>query len=376
MSGTLHGTGPGPGHATRPSSNRNAEVTPLSVAIVLLRGRRIITASALLLAIPIGVHGLLKDRTWTAGSSFVAQSRRPQAALSGLAAQFGISVPTAEGGQSPDFFVDLLTSRRIIEAAMDSQYVVATGDDTVRGTLIELYDAEGETPALRREDAIDRVRDAIGASHDDKTGIIHLSVRSPYPALSRQLNERLFALLGEYNLVGRQSQARAEREFAERRLEEVRRDLSLAEERLQAFRRSNRVFSDASELALRQQRLERDVSRQQQLYDLLLQMFEQARLEEVRDTPVFTLIERPQIPLKPDPRGVVKRTFIALIAGLGLGIFVAFLREAVRRYRKEDVDGSDTLARLWNETRTDARRLATLGIGSGSRPEQRNAGPS
>jgi uncharacterized protein involved in exopolysaccharide biosynthesis len=357
----LGGTDPG-GSPT----GRRGEISPLSVVIVLLRGRRLIAGLALLFAIPVGILGLLRPRTYTSESSFVAQSRRPQAALSGFAAQLGIAVGGSEGAQSPDFYVDLVTTRPILKAAIDTVYEVRTPDGVKRGNLVTLYDVDGPTEAARHESAIKKLRESVSAGVNTKTGVISLRVRSPYPALSQQVNARLFALLSAYNLVGRQSQAGAERRFAERRLEEVRQSLREAEERYQSFRQRNRVYSDASSLQLDQQRLEREVQRQQQLYTTLLQMFEQARLEEVRDTPVFSVIETPEVAMRPDPRGVVKRTLLALLAGVLLGAFAAFAREALRRYRHEDVDDSDTLTRLWTETRSDARRLATLRLWPGA----------
>jgi uncharacterized protein involved in exopolysaccharide biosynthesis len=54
-------------------------------------------------------------------------------------------------------------------------------------------------------------------------------------------------------------------------------------------------------------------------------MYEQARMDEVRNTPLITIVEKPNVPLKPESRhlfrnavfGVVVALILALIAVLG-----------------------------------------------------------
>ena len=73
------------------------------------------------------------------------------------------------------------------------------------------------------------------------------------------------------------------------------------------------------ELNFQQERLQRQVQLQQQLYTTLSQSFEQAKIEEVRDTPVITVVEPPEAPVRPDPRGLVRNAFLTIILGNGSG---------------------------------------------------------
>jgi uncharacterized protein involved in exopolysaccharide biosynthesis len=49
-------------------------------------------------------------------------------------------------------------------------------------------------------------------------------------------------------------------------------------------------------------------------------------MEEVRDTPVITVLERPVVPIRPNSRHVMQRLLFALIVGAMVGVFLAFVR--------------------------------------------------
>jgi uncharacterized protein involved in exopolysaccharide biosynthesis len=77
----------------------------------------------------------------------------------------------------------------------------------------------------------------------------------------------------------------------------------------------------------------------QQVYTQLVQAFEQARIEEVRDTPTLTIIEEPYVPVRPEPTGIVSKTIISLLVGLALGSFLAFIAQIVEGLRRSEPAG-------------------------------------
>jgi uncharacterized protein involved in exopolysaccharide biosynthesis len=104
-----------------------------------------------------------------------------------------------------------------------------------------------------------------------------------------------------------------------------------AEDRLQAFLQRNRDYRNSPELTFQQERLARDVSLQQTVFTTLAQSYEQAKIEEVRDTPALTLIDAPERPPQPDGSGLVKKGLLAVILGGLLGLGVALVREGFGR---------------------------------------------
>ncbi len=303
------------------------ELSFLRVANVLLRHRRMVVAWGLLLMALVAGLTLYFPRTYTARSTFMPQTRKQSSSLSGIAAQFGLAMPTTEASQSPAFYADLVQSRGLLGSVVDTPFEYETEDGTkVKGTLTDFYKSKGKSPALRRDAAIRRLGDDVDASTVQKTGVVDLSVTVTQPALAVQINQRLLELLNEFNLKSRQSQAGEERRFTERRLGEVRQDLRAAEDRLQQFLQRNRDIRNSPELTFQADRLQREVTMQQDVFTTLAQAYEQAKIEEVRDTPVITVVQQAEFPVRPDRRGLVIKSILGLMAGLLVGSAIAFWR--------------------------------------------------
>lgn len=272
------------------------------------------------------VWALLTPRSWSSHSSFQPQSSTAGGdlgQLAGLAAQFGLQLPQQGQAQSPDFYVGLITSREILSQAGTRNYGAATDGKT----LAEYYGLDEETPELTSMKVVRRLKKDVDTQIDLKSGVIGLTVTARNPELARALNLALLDLVNEFNLRTRQSQARAERVFAEKRLAEVRDSLRAAEDRLQSFLQRNRDYRNSPELGFQQDRLAREVALQQAVAQTLLQGYEQAKLQEVRDIPVLTIIGQAELPPRADGRGVTKKPFlVALIAAI-LAVGLAFFRE-------------------------------------------------
>ena len=312
----------------------STEISLKSLARTLLRRRRAVLACALGCALVAGTVGLLRRRTWTSAATFMPQGRRnPAAGLSGVAAQFGINVPTTDAGQSPGFYSDFVTSRTMFGALADTTFEVAVGDGQQRTTLADIYDVHGATPALRREEVIRKLGDKVRATPAVKIGVVHMRVTAPTPRVAYEVARFILDRLNAFDLVTRQSQARAERQFMEARLDDSRMELRSAEDRLQGFLQRNRDYKNSPDLSFQADRFSREIQARQQVYASLAQAFEQAKIEEVRDTPVITIVEPPEIPARPDSRGLLASTLVALIGGAGLGALLAILLASLERER-------------------------------------------
>ncbi len=328
---------PGGGAANPHRGDRLSESEPLEEVSLLgalntiLKHRDAVIGFALLLASILVIYALVKPRTYSSSSSFMPESRSTSNGLSGIAAQFGVSIPSQEGTESSQFYVDLLHTRGVLGAAVATKYVANSSKGPVSGTLTAIYQAKGENEALRRNAAMARLDRELRTSISAKTNVVTLAVTATDPVLARDINKRLIDLLSAFNLNQRQSRAHMEREFTEQRLADVKAQLRAVEDRLQAFLESNHVYNTAPALQFQRDRLQADVDVRRQLVTVLEQAVEQARIEEVRDTPVITVIEAPNVAVRPDGRGVVKLTFLGLFLGAAFGIALAFFREVGAR---------------------------------------------
>jgi uncharacterized protein involved in exopolysaccharide biosynthesis len=348
------------------------EISLLALLNVALRRRRLVAGLALLLSLIVGVTLLILPRWYTANSSFIVQARKLPTNISGLAAQFGLALPGADASQSPAFYQDLLDSREILSAVVDTPLTFLSDSGLVTMRVEDILRTHGRTPALRREATIKRLGSLVSGSNDVKTGIVSLSASTHSAGASAAINRRLLDLLNAFNLSTRQSQASAERKFTERRLEEVRQQLEAAEDDLRRFNQRNRDYRNSPELTLEQDRLNRAVTLRQQVYTTLAQAFEQAKIEEVRDTPVITVLQQPEPPVRPDSRQLVLKVIFAVFAGGLIGLLIAMVQETMRQSRVSgggDFEEFDRLRRAAiADLRHPLRALRAGGNGAGTEP--------
>lgn len=338
------------------------EPTILGLLISLLDGRRAIVVVSLLAAVVMGGSKLVSPATYTSTAALIPQERRSGGNLAGLAAQFGINVPGAELAQSPAFYADLVVSRPLLAAVVDTRFSATMPNGTPATSLSDVYESKGATPALRRDNAIGRLRREITVTVIQKTGVVRLQVTAPSPSLAQQIAARQLALLDRFNLETRQSQAGSERRFTEQRAQEVRAELRRAEDQLQQFLQANRDFRNSPQLSFRQERLAREVSMRQQVYQSLVQAYEQARIDAVRDTPVITVVEKPEVPIRRDSRGTVGTTIVSFLAAFLLMSLLMLVRGEMRSGMRQSTERA-RLADVWNETWRDVRRPWRLILG-------------
>lgn len=349
------------------------EVSLLSLAEVLLRRRWVVVGAPVVLAFLLVAHGFLfTSSTWTSTGSFTPQVGQEGASrLQGLASQFGVRLSSDGAAQSPRFYADLLRSKELLTRVVRARYgggggassadssgggvrAGAAGEAAGR-TLIEVYGIEADDSASATAAAVRTLRGDLSVTTDRETGVVTFSASLPEPELARQVGGRLLDALHSFNLRTRQSRASAERQFLEERVRQARADLRAAEDSLQIFLENNRRYQNSPTLVFERQRLQRRVDLQQQIYTSLSQSLEEARIDEVRTTPVITVVEEPDRPVRPDGRGLTTRGFLGLFLGGLAGLFWAFGAEYVARAREEEPEEYGEVAALLAQARRDLR---------------------
>jgi uncharacterized protein involved in exopolysaccharide biosynthesis len=329
-----------------------AETSLLEIVNGILRHWRLVVLLPLAMAVTVGTLKLTSKRSYNARASFVPQTTE-KSSISGAAAlaqQFGVSLGGDRGGQSPQFYEELLRSVTILRRAVESTYDLPATDKAParRGTLIDhwrLAEKPGPLPPWRS--AIERLRSAVGTSVRRETGVIDLTVTVDHAGLAEQVSARLLELLNEYNLEVRKTRARDEAKFVRERLADVQGDLRAAENALEAFIRNNRDIRNSPDLTFQRDRLERQVSARQEVYTTLLRAQEQAQVEGMRDTPVLQIIDAPAGSGLPASRKVLLNAVIAFLFGLLVAIGFATTRELARRDRLSGDTQYQEFERLW-----------------------------
>ena len=147
-----------------------------------------------------------------------------------------------------------------------------------------------------------------------------------------------------------------QRKFIEQRLDESRAALAQAEDNLRSFRELNRQYAMSPKLNLENDRLNREVVMRQGLYTSLSAEYDKARIEEVRDMPVISIVEPPEMPTSPDVTYGLRDTLLGAIAGMLVGIVLAFIRERITETKIEGAPAFATYSELKRATMTDLAR--------------------
>jgi tyrosine-protein kinase Etk/Wzc len=300
----------------------------LSQLTSFLRRHRRVFATCLLVGVVLStIVAFAWPRSYTSSASFMPQGQSRLSSLASLASQFGVSVPSTDASRSPGFYATLLVSKNLLAEVVQRRF--ERSGDAGSIALMDYLGASGTTTDLRVQSAITKLSRKVTASVDQKPGLVRLEVTLHDPIISRDVARALIAQVDSFNLKSRQSQASAERRFTERRVAEAQAEARQAQDELQAFLQRNRDFRSSSQLNFAYDRLADNVSLRQQIYTSVAQAYEQARIEEVRDTPVITLVEAPMLPARPDSRPFGR----AIVAGVLLSLIAArFL--AVRHDRR------------------------------------------
>lgn len=317
----------------------------VAVIVVLARHLRLIGWTMVM-----GIGGVLAV-TLVTGPYYVAESSfRPQGRnedvdpLASVATRFGFGIGIFR--EPLEFYARLLRSRSILEATVTSTY--STGEqEKGRADLVRIFGVDGDTRQEKLSAATKKLEDLITINVALDAGIITVQVRADRPELATEINRRLLQLLDEFNIERRKSQTKAEREFVEARLADAERELRAAEAAMAAFLERNRSYTTSPQLTFEASRLQRQVEIQQQVYVTLAEALERARIEEVRNTPVITVIDPPEGSARERHDAVRNAVIILGLAAMAAGTiilaleYIAYLRmEVPEQYKllKEYLD--------------------------------------
>ena len=331
------------------SSADSGGETLLSLVNILLARRRLIIGLIMVGGVVGFLSGFLSKRTYTSAATFIPQGAESGSSidLALAASQFGLRIPPTSGAWSPAVFVDLVRSSDLLTPIVSDTLAVL--ETRRRATLIQLFEIEAPSSAERVERAVIRLRNHVRSREARSLGAVELAVTTPWPSVSYQIAQRLVSAVHEFNLEARRQQAVAERAFMEPIVRQSEQALRAAEDRLANFLERNRIVTGSPELMFERERLQRDVTTQQQLYTSILQKYEESRIGERRNTPVITVVESPRQPVLPNPRNSVLKGAVGGLAGGLVALGLALLLHGLARARREGTPTARQFFRLLDE---------------------------
>lgn len=336
------------------------DISLVALANVVLKRWRMLVVLPLIAAVVAGAITFFFP-SFQAESRFAPnQGAASDTRLAGIAAQFGFALPGGDEGESIDFYGQLLASREIFTATVQAEYRFEIDPDThdsLSGTYIRLYDIDEDTPQKTLAKAVSHLTDRVTVSKDAASGVVTLQTQAKWPKLAELLNRRLIDLISDFDLVKRQSAAQAERKFIEGRLGDTKAELEQHEAELMRFLQENRTYTESPRLRFDADRLQNRVDLQRQVYTTLAQSYEQARINEVRNTPVLTFIDRPEGSVRPE-KSLLLSILLGGIVGVMLAGLVMAVQEYLQREQEKAPEGYSEFRRLRQDAVKDIRALS------------------
>lgn len=306
-------------------------LSPSSLAAMFRRYLPVMIGAAVL----GGAIGLLRasgqPTTYTTTAKFIVGAGSSQ--ISGLAAQLGLG----GGGsllESPAFIEDLISARELLWGVANAPLRIDSLHPERDTTVIDILQLRDTSTLRAKEIAVGVLRTWISVQQAPNS-ILELTATTGNPRLSSALVLETINQVNRFKFDMKQKRIDAEREFIERRLRTTERELRDAEARLRAFLSQNRGYSSVSDLQFQHERLTSEVDMRRGFYQSAVMAHEQAKVEETRDIPMTTILEAPDIPLRPNARPKQRTVMIGAVAGLFLSVFVVLLLDLRRRVRVE-----------------------------------------
>lgn len=341
-------------------AGRDGDISLLEMLSPLIRRWRLIAGTALVCAALAAVLLLLQRPVYTAETSFTPETPSNSAlsgsiaGLAGLAGQLGLG-SNISSSVSPEFFARLLESRELLRSVLLTEFPDPRNTGTKR-PLLDLIGVPAKSPEQRLQDGARRLAARTDAQVDKATGIVTLEVEMNSPELAAAVANRMIELLNHFNLERRQSQSHEQRRFTGDRLRAAEQELRDAERAQLRFLQTNRQYIGSPMLEFQAEQLERAVRVKQEVFLTLTKAHEEARIAEVRDTPVLTVVD-PAVP--PALRSRPKRTLgtvVAFVVGALLGVGLVYLSAFRARIRRESAPDYVDFRAALQEARGRARR--------------------
>lgn len=258
-----------------------------------------------------------------------------QSRLGGLASQFGFSLPSMDGKVNylsaatlPEILSSRTVARSILFTTFDSrEFDKPTSLLNIITDQKDIANADSNEIMTR---AIKHIQNILEIKQIKNTPMFILLVNSPEPQLSAEISSAVITELEQLQSDFTKHELLDQKEFISERLVDIQNELNQAETKLKKFREQNLQISLSPTLLLHQERLQREIEIQTQIYISLKQQFEQVKIEEAKNISSLKIIDPPNIPIY---HSSPKRKRTVVIYGL-MGLMIGGIIAVVKNYKE------------------------------------------
>jgi len=229
---------------------------------------------------------------------------------------------------------DVIFSRRLHKDLLSKTWIDQNGNSV---TLVEFWGLDSPgfiSSILGRKPTESRMREAgileIGDRlwvEENLTGLRKIYVKLEDPHISAQIANYIGDYLHNFISNELMFQAKNNRIFLEERAHSAMNSLEHSENNLKKFQEQYTLAIDDPDVVLQRTRLSRKVNMDQEIYFVLVQQLELAKIEELKHRPIVNFIDRGDIPIEPKYPRKILVLFTSLLCGVLIASLFAIYRE-------------------------------------------------
>lgn len=216
--------------------------------------------------------------------------------------------------------------------------------EAIRGDkVIVLPDSTSEGPkpliiTKDEEEILEKIAESVSLVVDRKEGFLTLTVRGIEPIQTAELAMKAQQLLQDEVIRLQTEKAQSDLDYIQARYDEAKAEAELYQERLA-------VITDRSQsMATTRDRIERDRIQSKytianSIYTEMAKQLEQSKMQVKKDTPVFTIIQPVQVPIKSSNsrvRTLILWTFLGGVIGCGIVLSKGWLPKLKAQFAEEE----------------------------------------
>ena len=187
-----------------------------------------------------------------------------------------------------------------------------------------------------QEGIADAIRENISLMVDKKTSILALTVTAQDPHVAARVSEEVIGRVQTYVTNYRTEKSRQDRDYYQKLYDESQANYFAAQQRYASYVDRNQGVILQS-VRTEQTRLQNEMELSFQLYNACAQQLQAAKAQVQQETPVFTIIDPPQVPLRRSkPNKVIILAACIFLAGAGTSFWILWGRDMVEALRKKD----------------------------------------
>ncbi|MCU0340255.1 MAG: Wzz/FepE/Etk N-terminal domain-containing protein [Spirosomaceae bacterium] len=187
---------------------------------------------------------------------------------------------------------------------------------------------------LKKENLIKEIQKRITTTFDRKTGIITINTQMPDPVVAATVARLSVDYLKVYVTKYRTEKAYKQMQFLGQQVREAKARYQGAEAALASYRDRN-SFLVMNTAKVTEQRLQSEFMLAQNVYNGLVQQYEQAKIRVEEETPVFKLLEPAKIPLKKSAPKRLMLIFAMTVTGVGLSIILKIIQQYIAQLKSK-----------------------------------------